>query len=153
MGKGIHCVELDTPVSNIWDFVSDMNKWAPLVPGYVSHQIIDDRHSVWIIHGDIGIMERTVALNIKIVEWIENETIIFQVATSNETCKGEGCFEVEALSDTRSKMKGYLQVHVKGMVGTMVNPVLKTLVPKVGKDFTDKIATNIMERETARATI
>ncbi|KPH78422.1 MULTISPECIES: CoxG family protein [Oceanobacillus] len=153
MVKGIHCVELDKPVSDIWSFVSDMNNWAPLVPGYVSHQIIDDRHSVWIIHGDIGIMERTVTLNVEIVEYIETETIIFQMATSNETCKGEGYFEVEALNGTKSKMKGCLQVHIKGMIGTMVNPVLKTLIPKVGKDFTEKIAANIMDRETARATI
>jgi carbon monoxide dehydrogenase subunit G len=153
MVKEIHYVELDRPVSDIWDFVSDMNNWAPLVPGYVSHQIIDDRHSVWVIHADIGIMERTVTLNVKILEFIEPETIIFQVATLNETCKGEGYFEVEAHSDTKSKMKGCLQVHVKGMVGTMINPVLKTFVPKVGKDFTEKIAANIMDRETARATI
>lgn len=153
MVKGIHSVELDTPISTIWDFVSDMNNWAPLVPGYVDHQMIDDRNSIWKVHGDIGVMERTVTLKIQIIEWNAPNSIVFQLATRNNTCRGEGYFEAEAISDSKTKMKGSLDLSVKGMIGTMVNPVMKSVLPKVGKDFTEKVATKIMEREVVRATI
>ncbi|WP_156289757.1 CoxG family protein [Oceanobacillus salinisoli] len=153
MTKSVHQVELETPISTIWNFVSDMNNWAPLVPGYVDHKVLNERQSIWKIHGDIGIVQRTVSIKIQIIEWIEPETVVFQMSTLNGTCKGNGYFEAEAISSTQTKMTGCLSVHIKGMMGTMVNPVLKTFVPKVGKDFTEKVAAEIMERETARATI
>ncbi len=143
-------MEINLPIWSIWDFVSDMNNWAPLVPGYVEHKIIDDRHSIWKIHGDIGVMQRTVSLNIHIIEWIEPETVIFHVTGLNGSCKGDGYFEAKAISATKTKMTGCLDISVKGMVGTMINPVLKTIVPKVGKDFTEKVANKIVEREALR---
>lgn len=153
MVKGIHSVELDTPITTIWDFVSDMNNWAPLVPGYVDHQMVDERHSIWKVHGDIGVMERTVSLNIHIIEWKAPNLIVFQVSTRNGTCKGEGYFQAEAISESKTKMMGSLDLTIRGMIGRMINPVLKTFVPKVGKDFTEKMAAKITEREVLRATI
>ncbi|RKQ35679.1 CoxG family protein [Oceanobacillus halophilus] len=153
MAKGVHQVELETPISTIWDFVSNMNNWAPLVPGYVDHKIIDERNSIWKIHGDIGVMQKTITLKIRITEWIEPETVVFHVTSSNDTCKGNGYFKAKAVSKSKTKMTGCLNVTVKGMMGTMINPVLKTFVPKVGKDFTEKVAAKIVERDTVRATI
>ncbi|WP_412850212.1 hypothetical protein [Brevibacillus invocatus] len=70
----------------IWEFVSVMDKWAPLVPGYISHEIINDRQSTWTFMGDIGIMKKKVSLKIDIT--------------------------------------------AKGVMGPMINSILKTFVSK-----------------------
>ena len=43
MPSGTHVTELDIPIDKVWDFVSDMNRWAPLVPGYIEHEHSDSQ--------------------------------------------------------------------------------------------------------------
>ncbi|MFD1848725.1 CoxG family protein [Oceanobacillus bengalensis] len=152
MAKGTHAIEIDMPIHKIWDFVSDINNWAPLVPGYTEHTIINDRKSVWKINGDLGVLQRTVHVNVHITEWNEPSNVSFELSSSGKTCVGSGYFKAESLSQTKTKMTGFLDVKIQGMMKPVVNPVLKTIVPKVGKDFTEKIANKIIEKETVRAT-
>lgn len=147
MVHGIHHIELDMPVERIWGFVSDMNNWAPLVPGYLEHVIINDRQSVWKIHGDIGIMQRTVNLNVTITEWTEPTNVNFQLIGLKETCVGKGYFKAESLLNGKSEMTGFLDISIKGMMGPMVNPVLKSLVPKVGREFTEAVAAKMVRSQ------
>lgn len=48
-----------------------IDKWAPLVSGYIEHQIISDRQSTWSFKGDLGFVKKTVKLRIDITEWTE----------------------------------------------------------------------------------
>ncbi|WP_339227202.1 SRPBCC family protein [Oceanobacillus sp. FSL K6-2867] len=153
MAQSIHHVELDMPIKRIWDFVSDMNNWAPLVPGYTGHEIINDRHSTWKLHGDIGVMQRDVNVKVHITEWTEPSHITFQLSGSSESWAGSGYFKAIPLSHTKTQITGSLNITVKGMMGTMVNPVLKTVVPKIGKEFTEKVAAKITEKEKVTATV
>ena len=38
MPSGMHQVELAFPNDVVWNFVKDMNNWAPLVPNYIHHE-------------------------------------------------------------------------------------------------------------------
>ena len=31
----------------IWDFVKDMNNWAPFLTGYQKHEVVSDTDSIW----------------------------------------------------------------------------------------------------------
>jgi len=145
MASGMHQVELNMPVERVWGFVSDMNNWAPLVPGYTEHVIINDRESIWKIHGDLGVVERTVSLKVTITEWMEPSNVSFHVTGLNGVCTGDGYFKAKPLADNKTEMTGFLNVKVKGMMGAMVNPVLKSLLPKMGRDFTEAVAGKMAE--------
>ncbi|XID91315.1 CoxG family protein [Paenibacillaceae bacterium WGS1546] len=151
MPNGSHSIELPVAIDKIWDFVSDMNKWAPLVPGYIEHQIIDDRQSTWSFKGDLGFMKKTVKLKIDIREWIEPTKVMFDLTGISDNFGGNGYFEAEALGDNASKMTGYLDITAKGAMGPMTNSILKSFVPKTAQELLEAIAGKIEEIGNVKA--
>lgn len=83
-------------VEQIWAFVQDMNNWAPMLTGYQKHEIIDDRHSIWTLKGDVGILSRTVVLDVQIIEWSGPHRVAFTLTGKNESVEGGGLFEMQS---------------------------------------------------------
>jgi carbon monoxide dehydrogenase subunit G len=76
----------------IWDFIKDMNNWAPFLTGYQKHEIVDEKESVWTLKGDIGILSRMVKLKVLITEWNGPEKVSFTLTGLNEEVEGGGTF-------------------------------------------------------------
>ncbi|MCG7344758.1 SRPBCC family protein [Sporosarcina sp. ACRSL] len=150
MPSGTYTTEIDVPIEKVWDFVSDMNRWAPLVPGYIEHEILSDTQSTWTFKGDIGIMQKTVKLQIDITEWKEPTLVTFDLKGLNENFAGDGYFKAEALSDSKTVMHGNLDITAKGVMGPMINTILKSFVPKTAEDLTKAIAEEITNIELRR---
>ncbi|MBY0121773.1 CoxG family protein [Bacillus sp. S/N-304-OC-R1] len=150
MPTGTHTKDLDVSIERIWDFVKDMDKWAPLVPGYIEHDILNERQSTWVFKGDIGIMQKTVKLKIDITEWIEPTRVTFKLSGLNENFSGNGYFEAESLPDHTTKMIGNLDITAGGMMGPMINAILKSFVPKTAEELTEAIGNKIIEIETVK---
>jgi len=145
MPNGSHTIELPVSIQNIWGFVSDMDKWAPLVPGYIEHQILSERQSTWSFKGDLGFMKKTVKLQIDIKEWIEPTKVTFDLKGLSDNFVGNGYFEAEAIDDNNTKMTGYLDITAKGAMGPMINTILKNFVPQTAKELSEAIANKIVE--------
>lgn len=150
MPSGTHTKELDVSIDRIWDFVKDMDKWAPLVPGYIGHEILNENQSTWVFKGDIGIMQKTVKLKIDIKEWIEPTRVTFDLTGINENFSGKGYFEAEIISADHTRMIGNLDITAKGMMGPMINTILKSFVPKTAEELTEAIGNKIIEIETVK---
>ncbi len=150
MPAGTHSLEIDVPIQNIWEFIEDMNKWAPLVPGYIEHEILNERQSTWKFKGDIGIMQKTVSLKIDITEWIAPTKVTFDLKGISENFTGNGYFEAEAISETKTKMTGNLDITAGGLMGPMINAVLKNFVPKTAEELSEAIANKIVEVNTVK---
>lgn len=151
MPSGTHSRELPLSVDNIWNFVSDMNRWAPLVPGYIEHEIINERESTWSFKGDLGFMKKTVKLRIDITNWIEPTKVTFNLKGLSDNFAGGGYFEAETLSVNQTKMTGNLDITAKGAMGPMVNSILKTFVPKTAEELTNAVADKILEVKEVNA--
>ena len=145
MPAGTHTVELPVGIQDIWSFVSDMDKWAPLVPGYIEHEIINDRESTWAFKGDLGFMKKTVKLKIDIIEWIEPTTVTFNLKGLSDNFKGGGYFKAEAIDATNTNMTGNLDITAGGAMGPMVNTILKNFVPKTAEELTVAVSNKIKE--------
>jgi carbon monoxide dehydrogenase subunit G len=150
MPSGTYIKEMDVSIERIWEFVKDMNKWAPLVPGYIEHEILNEKQSTWVFKGDIGIMQKTVKLRIDITEWIEPTRVSFDLTGLNENFSGSGYFEAEIISENFTRMNGNLDITAKGVMGPMVNVILKTFVPKTAEELTEAIGNKIIEIETVK---
>lgn len=151
MPNGTHSLELPVSIQHIWDFVSDMDKWAPLVPGYIAHEIINDRQSTWSFKGDLGFMKKTVKLQIDITNWMEPTKVTFDLKGLSDNFAGGGYFEAEAIDGDHTKMSGHLDITAKGAMGPMVNTILKTFVPKTAEELTRAVAGKIAEIEKVQA--
>jgi carbon monoxide dehydrogenase subunit G len=74
----------------VWDFVKDMNHWAPFLTGYQKHEILDEKDSVWTLKGDVGILSRVVKLQAHVTEWIDQDKVAFTLTGLNEKVDGGG---------------------------------------------------------------
>lgn len=145
MPSGKHQVVLDLPIEVVWGFVKDMENWAPLVPGYIHHEKLDDHRSTWEFKSDIGIMKKKVKLLVEITEWNEPTRVSFTLKGIKEKYSGRGYFEAEAQSANKTKMTGFLDVSASGATAPMVNSVLKNSIPKQAEEMALAISTKLEE--------
>ncbi|EJL46425.1 hypothetical protein BAG01nite_34910 [Brevibacillus agri] len=145
MPQGIHDIELPLPIGTIWEFVSVLENWVPLVPGYISHEVIHERRVTWTFTGDIGIMKKQISLQVDITEWNEPTEVKFTLTGINENFTGEGYFRAEALGEERTKMTGFLDITAKGLKAPMVNSILKSHVPQLTTDLAEAVASRMRE--------
>jgi carbon monoxide dehydrogenase subunit G len=150
MPNGKTEIIIDLPIREIWNFVKDMDNWAPLVPGYISHKKISERQSEWVFKQEIGIIKKKVTLLITIKEWIEPEKVTFTLNGVTENITGEGYFQAESLGKSRTKMIGSLDMTAGGPIAVMMNAVLKNSVPKTGEEMTAAIAAKLEEIKAGR---
>ncbi|WP_026909249.1 CoxG family protein [Paucisalibacillus globulus] len=147
MPGGSFSKEVDVSIETIWDFVSDMNNWAPLVPGYIDHQILNDKQSTWKFRGDVGKLQKTVSMKIDITEWKKPTIVRFTLTGISEKVSGKGFFEAKRITDLQTKMTGNLDLTAKGLMGPVINPVLKTVIPKTAKRLTEAVVYKIIENQ------
>jgi carbon monoxide dehydrogenase subunit G len=143
MPSGIHQVVLDLPKGDIWDFVKNMDNWAPLVPGYIRHKKFNNRQSTWEFFADIGIIKKKVSLMVTIKEWIEPTKVTFDLKGLEDNFTGKGYFEAEAIEKNKTRMTGYLDIVAEGIMGRVINNVLKTTVPEMVEELTENIAAKL----------
>ena len=87
------------PIGSIWDFVREMDHWAPWVAGYQSHTKQSETESVWILKGDVGVLARTVKFQVTITEWAGPERVSFALRGLNEPMQGSGAFVMETCNE------------------------------------------------------
>jgi hypothetical protein len=74
----------------IWEFVKDMNNWAPMLTGYQKHEIQSETDSIWTLKGDVGVLSRMVQLKAHVTEWNGPAKVAFTLTGLNEQVDGGG---------------------------------------------------------------
>ena len=97
MAEHTHTITTWVAAPEVWAFVSDMDRWAPLLLGYQSHEQRSERESTWKIKGDVGTLTRIVDFRVSIIEWAELERVRFTLEGIGEPMAGDGSFHLERL--------------------------------------------------------
>ncbi|WP_043932412.1 CoxG family protein [Bacillus sp. EB01] len=147
MPSGVHSVDLSVPIEKVWGFVSSINNWAPLVPGYIEHEIISDMESTWAFKGDLGFIKKTIKLKVDITKWEEPNRVTFDLTGLSDKFAGNGYFEAKRLDGNFTRMTGCLNITARGATASMANSVLKNFVPKTTEELTLTVANKIREIE------
>ncbi|MDQ0268475.1 CoxG family protein [Cytobacillus purgationiresistens] len=135
-----HQEKVNVSIENLWTFVSDMNNWAPLVPGYIDHQIINEKESTWAFKTDVGIMKKKIELKVDITHWNEPSKVTFNLTGLNEKFTGEGFFSAVIRSSDSILMTGFLEINADGMMAKMANNILKSSLPEITTELTKAVA-------------
>ena len=85
------------PPERVWEFVRDMNNWAPFLTGYQHHEVKSETDSIWTLKGDVGVLSRTVQLHAHVTEWNGPERVSFTLTGLNEVVEGGG-WAIEAVT-------------------------------------------------------
>ncbi|WP_338472915.1 SRPBCC family protein [Niallia sp. XMNu-256] len=143
MATGIHTVEVPVDVQAVWDYVSDLEKWATTVPAYKEHKIINDKESIWTFEGSVKGIKKTIRAQVNITEWNEPSNIKFEIKGLSDNFTGSGQFTAEEVNG-KTIMTCTVEVHAGGLSGAVLSPIIKWAVPKVATRFTESIANKIV---------
>lgn len=134
MPKKIYKVQMDAGIREIWEFISSMNNWVPLLPGYVSHEHISETMSFWEFKTS-GLLSRKIKFRLDILQWREPSTIHFKVTGINEKILGEGILTNKKTSDYTTEITARIEINAYGTFSGMVNSLLETKL----EDFTEEL--------------
>lgn len=150
MPAGTHTTEINVPIQDVWNFVSSINNWAPLVPGYIDHELINDNESTWEFKGDLGFMKKKVKLKVDITIWQEPNKVEFNLTNMSDKFGGSGYFEAIEVDETSTKMMGKLDITADGAMGPMINSILKNFVPQTAQELIEAVSGKIVTNHNTK---
>ena len=141
MPKVSYTASIDVSRATVWDFVQDINNWAPLARGYQEHEIISDRESLWVVKGDIGPISRVTKFHVQITEWLEQERVGFVLKGLNEPVSGEGAIQLSDAGDgNATEIRGDATIEFGGSLGPAINHLFVPWLRSGADDLVTKIA-------------
>ncbi|WP_312095780.1 SRPBCC family protein [Niallia sp.] len=138
-----HSIIVHANAKKVWDFVRSMNNWAPLVPGYISHHILNEKVSTWEFKIDMGLFKKKVEMEVTILEWKEPSKVTFNLVGINEHFEGNGYFLVEIQDGIETKMTGYLEINSTGTFPTLTNNLMEPKLEEMAEELTEAVRTAI----------
>jgi carbon monoxide dehydrogenase subunit G len=97
LAEHTHTLTTHVDADAVWDFVRDMDQWAPFLLGYQAHDKRSESESIWTIKGDVGTLTRTVDFRVQITEWNEPDSVRFTLEGTSEPLRGEGSFRIDLI--------------------------------------------------------
>lgn len=143
MANHTHQATTASPQQTAWDFIKNMDNWAALIPGYLAHEMVSNDEVIWVFEADLGFIKKPVKLKIDIAERQEPSAIQFKLEGLSDNFTGGGHFKLAEVDGENSSLEGYLDISSGGLMGAMMNPILKTFVPKTIEELTNNIATEL----------
>ena len=92
---------VDNSITSVWNFVKEMDNWAPMMKGYVSHEKQSEADSVWTLTGDLGPFSKTVDLRVHVTEWLDAERVAFEMEGVTEQHDCRRCENADNPDDKR----------------------------------------------------
>jgi carbon monoxide dehydrogenase subunit G len=143
-----HSVTVDAPLTTTWAFVRDMQNWAELLPGFEGLIKHSDTDSTWKVRGDVGILTKLVTMDVHVNEWVEQDHVQFSVVCREEPLTADGTLRATTINSAQTTLDFELVANAGGMLGPVVNALLKTVMPRMAGDFAGAIKREIEAAET-----
>lgn len=136
---------MGAPRTRVWEFVRDMNNWAPFTRGYQSHELLSEFESLWTVRGDLGPISRVTKVQVLITEWVEGERVAFTVKGINEPLTGGGAIMLaDAAAGQRTEIRGDATIEFGGSLGPVVNHLIGPFI----ESGADELVVQIVEAVT-----
>lgn len=136
---------IEAPIEWVWEYIKDFNDWAPLIPGYVSHKIVNEKESNWAFKTDIGPLKKKIEFRLDILSMHAPRSMTFQVNGLNEGFTGHGQIEAKKLKRDRTFLTASIDLQATGPLAKIIKPMLKNNPPKITKEFKEEVTTRIHE--------
>lgn len=136
----------------VWEFVQDINNWAPFTRGYQAHEILNDRESVWTVKGDLGPISRVTRFHVSITEWVVGERVGFEVNGLNEPITGKGAIQLsDRDGSAETEIRGEATLNFGGSMGPVINQLIVPFVHAGADELVTKIVLAITGEQPIRS--
>lgn len=143
MGKGMHETNVNATIHEVWKFISDLNSWAHLIPGYIEHEMINQSVSNWEFAIDLGFIKKKTRAEVEINDITEPSKISFKFIGMNQNYSGEGYFKAKKINDSTTLISVCITFQLIRSLAALMNPKLDKLVPKLTREVTEKVMKEI----------
>lgn len=131
--------EVDRPIEDIWVFVKDMNNWAVQMPGYISHQVVDENKSSWTVQVNLGPFKRPVVIDIEVTKWLRPSEVEFNLRGRFEPFHGSGRYRAEARGAS-TKITLDFEAEPSGSMAKMIEGLGRPVLERVANEFSLNLA-------------
>jgi carbon monoxide dehydrogenase subunit G len=139
MPKVDYTATIEVPRATVWEFVRDINNWAPFAKGYQSHELLNDNESVWTVKGDIGPISRVTKFHVEVTQWMDGEGVAFVLKGLNESVSGEGAIQL-ADAKAGTEIRGEALLEFGGNLGPVINQLFIPWAKAGADELVTKIA-------------
>lgn len=87
-----HTTTIAASLPDVWNFVEDMDNWAPFLTGYQRHEKLNKDESIWVVKGELSGLTRTAEFKVQVTEWNEPTRVTFVMQGLQEPVTGSGEF-------------------------------------------------------------
>ena len=132
-------LEVSSSQQEVWSFVRDMGNWAAQMPGYQSHEIVDDHNSVWTVQLNVGPFTRPCVMEVLVTRWAEPAEVNFTVKGRFDPFRGEGRFLSEA-HEVGCAITLNFGVEGTGSMAKVISAMAAPVLTKVADQFVQNLA-------------
>jgi carbon monoxide dehydrogenase subunit G len=134
---------IDANIDRIWDYVSDIRRWANLMPGCKDCNVIDAHDSRWVLKVGVGALVRTVNVLVHVDEWSGPHEVKFSYQLEGDPVKGGGAYLASITSPQETEVTLVVRVEGSGPMAPMWEALCKPLLPQLAKAFAGKLKAEI----------
>ena len=141
-----HKQTIDASIKVVWDFVKDMNNWAPYMMGYMQHEVINEKESIWKLKSTIIGVTYSFQMRVLITEWKEFQSVGFDLKGLTHPVEGKGLVKlVQAEKPAQTDVTFDLSLHGKGLATPIVNIVVAPLLKPMAEQLLTKINAQLVK--------
>jgi len=143
-------VVIDAALADVWNYVSDIQRWAALMPGMRECEVIDESDSKWTIKVGVGGLVRTVRVNVHVDQWDGPERVFFSYKLDGDPVQGGGTYVAKSIGPGQTEIVLKVRVEGGGPMAPMWEAMGKPLLPTLARGFANQLKESI-EAEQAPA--
>jgi carbon monoxide dehydrogenase subunit G len=136
-------VTVAAPIGTVWAHAEDMARWAEIMPGFQSFEIIDADHSRWRLKVGAGGLVRKVSVLVEVTRWAGPEAVDFTFALEGDPVKGEGTYRAAPLGASETSMVLQVRVNGQGPMAPMWEAMGSPLLPRFARSFAEELKRRI----------
>lgn len=136
-------VVVDAAIGNVWNYVSDIQRWAALMPGMRECEVVDANDSKWTIKVGVGGLVRTVKVNVHVDEWDGPGRVLFSYKLEGDPVQGGGTYTARAVGASQTEIVLQVRVEGGGPMAPMWEAMGKPLLPQLAKGFANQLKAEI----------
>lgn len=125
-----------------WDHARDIRRWAELVPGMQSCDLIDEDTSRWVVKVGVGGLVRTVTVDVQVTRWAGPHAVDFTYKLKGDPVAGGGSYRA-ASAPGGTELALALRVEGAGPMAPMWEAMGRPVLPQLAKAFAGQLRDGI----------
>jgi carbon monoxide dehydrogenase subunit G len=136
-------VVIAAPIDQVWTYARDVGRWASIMPGYQSCEIIDEDNSRWVLKVGVGGLVRTVKVAVHVDLWAGPGKVDFSFKLEGDPVSGSGAYRAAAQGASATDVTLHVRVNGGGPMAPMWEAMGGPLLPKFAASFAEQLKARI----------